>query len=65
MGPRRPKILPYLALVRDEFHIPMLYVTHDRSEALALANDVIILQQGKILQAGPADILQGNESGLA
>lgn len=32
----KSQILPYLQRVRDEFHLPMLYVTHDESEALAL-----------------------------
>ena len=32
------KILPYLSRVRDEFSIPMIYVTHNLSEVLALAD---------------------------
>ena len=34
----KTRILPYLARVRDEFRIPMLYVTHDRFETLALGD---------------------------
>jgi molybdate transport system ATP-binding protein len=54
----KEKILPYLALIRDEFRIPMLYVTHERSEAMALGNEVILLEQGRVVQAGPAEILK-------
>jgi molybdate transport system ATP-binding protein len=50
----KTKILPYLALIRDEFHIPILYVTHDRFEALSLASEVIVLMGGRIVQSGPA-----------
>jgi molybdate transport system ATP-binding protein len=47
------KILPYLSRIRDEFRIPILYVTHDRFETLSLAGDVIVLAKGRISQQGP------------
>ena len=47
------KIIPYLARIRDEFHVPMLYVTHDRYEAVALADEVVVLVDGKVRQTGP------------
>jgi molybdate transport system ATP-binding protein len=51
------KIIPYLTRVRDEFKIPMLYVTHDRFEARSLADEMVVLVKGKVLQAGPvADV---------
>jgi molybdate transport system ATP-binding protein len=49
----KARIIPYLARVRDEFHIPMLYVTHDRHELLALADEMLVLFDGKVAQAGP------------
>lgn len=51
-APLKSKIIPYLARIRDEFHIPMLYVTHDRFEALALADDIVVLEEGKVGQSG-------------
>ena len=51
--PLKEKIIPYLARIRDEFKIPMLYVTHDRSEALALADEMAVLVNGRIIQTGP------------
>ena len=51
--PLKTKILPYLVRIRDEFQIPMLHVTHDRFEALALADEIILLAGGRVLQAGP------------
>ncbi len=50
--PLRKRIIPYLLRVRDEFQTPMLYVTHDRFEALALADEMIVLVAGKVAQAG-------------
>ena len=53
----KEKIIPYLARVRDEFQIPMLCVTHDRFEALALADEIVVLVGGKVMQTGPvADV---------
>lgn len=45
-------IIPYLTRIRDEFRIPMLYVTHDRFEALALADEMAVLINGRIAQVG-------------
>ncbi|MGC3961680.1 MAG: molybdenum ABC transporter ATP-binding protein [Verrucomicrobiota bacterium] len=52
-APLKAKILPYFARIRDEFRVPMLSVTHDRLEALALADEIVVLMGGKVLQAGP------------
>lgn len=50
----KTKILPYLRRIRDEFRIPMLYVTHDRFETLSLADEMVVLVEGKVVQSGPA-----------
>jgi molybdate transport system ATP-binding protein len=50
----KAKIIPYLARIRDEFRIPVLYVTHDQFETLSLADEIIILIRGRIVQSGPA-----------
>ncbi len=55
--PLRARIIPYLARVRDEFRIPMLYVTHDRFETLALADEMVVLVNGKVAQSGPVQEL--------
>lgn len=46
---RRRRILPYLERVRDELRVPTVYVTHDRSEAGQLADEVIILDRGRVV----------------
>ncbi|MGO8697243.1 MAG: ATP-binding cassette domain-containing protein [Limisphaerales bacterium] len=46
------RIIPYLARPRDEFRIPTLYVTHDSVETLALADEMVVLVDGKVAQTG-------------
>jgi molybdate transport system ATP-binding protein len=48
----KERILPYLASVRDEFAIPMIYVTHNLAEVFTLADWVLMIQQGKIVTQG-------------
>lgn len=48
------RILPYLMRVRDEAKIPMLYVTHHAGEALALADEAVLLRAGRVEAKGPA-----------
>ena len=48
----KERILPYLARVRDEFGIPMIYVTHNLTEVLTLADWVLMIQQGKLVAQG-------------
>lgn len=44
----KAKVLPYLCRVRDEFKIPMLYVTHDQSEAAVIAEETLVLERGHV-----------------
>jgi molybdate transport system ATP-binding protein len=46
---RRRRILPYLERVRDELGIPILYVTHDRAEAERLADEIVVLESGRVV----------------
>jgi molybdate transport system ATP-binding protein len=50
----KERILPYLMRVRDESKIPMLYVTHHAGEALALADEAVVLRAGRVEAKGPA-----------
>jgi len=49
----KARIIQYLARIRDEFRVPMLYVTHDRFETLALADEMLVLINGRSAQTGP------------
>jgi molybdate transport system ATP-binding protein len=45
----KSKIIPYLARIRDEFRLPMLYITHDPAEVRALCDEVLVLNRGRII----------------
>ncbi len=55
--PLRERVLPYLVRIRDELSIPMIYVSHDPGEVSAIADWVLVLEQGRVVQRGPADLL--------
>ena len=48
----RRKLLPFLRRVRSEFQIPMLFVSHDPLEVQALCDDLIVLQNGRMIAHG-------------
>jgi multiple sugar transport system ATP-binding protein len=46
-----------LVLLRRELRAPMVYVTHDQAEALSMADRVVVLEGGRVLQEGtPEDV---------
>jgi molybdate transport system ATP-binding protein len=47
---RRRRILPYVLRVRDDLGIPVIYVSHDRGEVDQLADRVIVIEAGHVLQ---------------
>ena len=51
--PLRERVLPYLIRIRDEFSIPMIYVSHAPAEVNAIADWVRGLDQGRVVRRGP------------
>ncbi len=49
---RRNEIIPYLERLRDERRVPMIYVSHSLDEISRLANDIVVLKDGKVAAAG-------------
>jgi molybdate transport system ATP-binding protein len=50
---RREDILPWLERLCEQLHIPMLYVTHAADEVARLADTLVLLERGRVRQAGP------------
>lgn len=50
---RRERILPYVLRIRRDLHVPLVYVTHDASELTAIADRVLRLDGGRVIEAGP------------
>jgi molybdate transport system ATP-binding protein len=44
----KQQILPFLKRIKDETRIPMLYVTHARSEVEYLADDILFMHRGQL-----------------
>jgi molybdate transport system ATP-binding protein len=49
---RKAEILPYIERLRDETKIPIVYVSHSIAEVSRLANDVVMMAEGKVLAVG-------------
>jgi molybdate transport system ATP-binding protein len=49
----KQRILPYFLRIRDEFRVPILYVTHDLDEIRPLCENVLLLERGRIIQPAP------------
>jgi len=45
----KQRIVPYLHRIRDEFRLPMLYVSHDAEEIAAMCQEVWLLERGRIV----------------
>jgi molybdate transport system ATP-binding protein len=57
-APRKLEILPFIERLRDEFGIPIIYVSHSAEEVARLADRVILLEQGRAIAVGrPGDVL--------
>ncbi|MFO1398798.1 MAG: molybdenum ABC transporter ATP-binding protein [Burkholderiales bacterium] len=57
--PRRIEILDYIELLRDEFGIPIVLVSHSVPEITRLADSVVVLAQGTCLAAGDVEHVMG------
>ncbi|WP_375688395.1 molybdenum ABC transporter ATP-binding protein [Pseudooceanicola sp. LIPI14-2-Ac024] len=54
---RKAEILPYIERLRDEVRLPILYVSHALDEVARLATTVVLLSDGRVVRAGPAEAL--------
>ncbi|MBX3461643.1 MAG: ABC transporter ATP-binding protein [Planctomycetes bacterium] len=56
---QRDGLVLLLRTLADERRLTTILVTHDRDEALALATDLVVLREGRMVESGPAqDLLQ-------
>ena len=63
---RKEEILPYLERLRDQFDIPMLYVSHSHDEVIRLADHLVLIDGGQALASGPlAQVLARTDLPLA
>ncbi len=48
----KDRIIPYLRHIKETFEIPILYITHAFSEAMALADEAFLIADGEIMANG-------------
>jgi molybdate transport system ATP-binding protein len=54
---RKREILPYLERLRDETHVPMVYVSHQAGELRRIATTVLRIDSGRIAAVGGVEQL--------
>ena len=60
---RKLEILPYLARLRDEARVPMVYVSHQAGEILRVASQVVRTEDGRVLAVGGLELLDAEKVG--
>ena len=54
---RKQDILSFIERLRDHFHIPIVYVSHDMDEIIRLADTLILLDEGGVAAMGSVEEL--------
>jgi len=54
---RKLEILPYLARLRDEAHVPMIYVSHQMVEIQRLCSQVVRIEDGRVVETADLEML--------
>ena len=62
---RKREILPYLERMRDEFGVPMVYVSHQAAELRRIASAVVRLEAGRVAAAGGLELLDSADADAA
>jgi molybdate transport system ATP-binding protein len=59
---RKDEIQPYIETLRDEYGIPIVYVSHSLKEVSRLADTVVVLRNGRLVAVGdPGEVLNRAE----
>ncbi|MDR0218505.1 MAG: molybdenum ABC transporter ATP-binding protein ModC [Enterobacteriaceae bacterium] len=58
--PRKRELLPYLEKLSGDIKIPILYVSHSLDEIIRLADNVIVMEKGKIRASGSLEEVWSN-----
>jgi molybdate transport system ATP-binding protein len=54
-APRKSEILYYVERLRDEVRVPIVYVSHSLDEVVRLADTIVVMSEGRVLDSGPVD----------
>jgi molybdate transport system ATP-binding protein len=57
--PRKAELLPFIARLPEDFAVPIVYVSHSVEEVLALAQTLVVMENGRITARGnPHELLK-------
>jgi len=56
------KILQYIKNLKEKFDLTILYVTHDHKEAFAIADKIIVMDEGRIEETGTVKEIKESEN---
>ena len=56
------KMLEHIKLLKKKFQLSIIYVTHDHQEAFALADYIVVLNEGKIEQKGTVEEIKKSKN---
>ena len=50
----RKELRDWLRRLHDEVHVTTVFVTHDQEEALEVADEIVVINEGRVEQIGTA-----------
>ena len=56
----KDEILPFLERLRDRLSLPIVYITHAIAEVERLADQIVLMEKGRVIGAGPLEELQSD-----
>jgi sulfate transport system ATP-binding protein len=56
----RKELRDWLRRLHDEVHVTTVFVTHDQEEALEVADEIVVINEGRVEQIGAPDELYDN-----
>jgi molybdate transport system ATP-binding protein len=56
----KSEILPFIEKLRDHFALPIFYITHDMSEVERLADQVVLIEKGRVVAVGPLEDVESD-----
>jgi molybdate transport system ATP-binding protein len=58
-GARKGEILNYIEILRDEFRLPVVLVSHAPDEVVRLADTLVLIDEGRVRAVGDVDEIMG------